>query len=44
MAIRVAHMNDQMKNQQEHFSLKNDLMAHLWNNRKNRQRNNQNNN
>jgi hypothetical protein len=44
MAIRVAHMNDQMKNQQEHFSLKSDLMMHLWNNRKNRQCNNQNNN
>jgi hypothetical protein len=27
--IRVAHMNEQMKNQQEHFSLKNNLMEHL---------------
>jgi hypothetical protein len=42
MAIRVAHMNEQMKNQQEHFSLKNDLMNHLW--RKKRQRSSNQNN
>jgi hypothetical protein len=30
MAIRVAHLNQQIKNQEEHLSLKNDLMNHLW--------------
>lgn len=40
IAIRVAHMNEMMKNQQEHLSLKNDLMNHLWQNRSRRQRSN----
>jgi hypothetical protein len=44
MAIRVAHMNEQMKNQQEHFSLKNDLMNHLWQNWKKWQRSSNQNN
>jgi hypothetical protein len=30
VAHRVAHLNTQMKNQHEHFSLKTDLMHHLW--------------
>jgi hypothetical protein len=30
VAHRVAHLKTQMKNQHEHFSLKNDLMHHLW--------------
>jgi hypothetical protein len=30
IAIHVAHLNESIKNQQEHFSLKNDLMSHLW--------------
>jgi hypothetical protein len=30
IAIRVAHLNESIKNQPEHFSLKNDLMSHLW--------------
>jgi hypothetical protein len=30
IAIRVAHMNERMKCQQEHFSLKSDAMNHLW--------------
>jgi hypothetical protein len=38
MAIRVAHLNEEMKNQQEHFSLKSDLMIHLWARKKNRRR------
>jgi ABC-type xylose transport system permease subunit len=33
IAICVTHMNEMMKNQQEHLSLKNDLMNHLWQNR-----------
>jgi hypothetical protein len=36
MAICVAHLNEEMKNQQEHFSVKNDLMNHLWARKKNR--------
>jgi hypothetical protein len=38
IAIRVAHMNERMKCQQEHFSLKNDLMNHLWQRRSRRRR------
>jgi hypothetical protein len=30
IAICVVHMNERMKCQQEHFSLKSDLMTHLW--------------
>jgi hypothetical protein len=36
IAIRVVHMNERMKCQQEHFSLKSDLMNHLWQLRSNR--------
>jgi hypothetical protein len=36
VAHRVAHLNTQMKNQHEHFSLKNDLMHHLWQKRQTR--------
>jgi hypothetical protein len=31
IAIRVAHLNNAMKNIDEHNSLKNDLITHLWN-------------
>jgi hypothetical protein len=40
IAIRVAHMNERMKCQAEHFSLKSDLMNHLWQLRSNRKRGN----
>jgi hypothetical protein len=39
VAIRVAHLNEQIKNQGEHFSLKSDLMNHLWEQKNNRRRN-----
>jgi hypothetical protein len=35
MAISVAHLNEEMKHQQEHFLLKNNLMNHLWARKKN---------
>jgi hypothetical protein len=38
IAIRVAHLNESIKNQQEHFSLKNDLMSHLWERKQHRSR------
>jgi hypothetical protein len=38
LAIRVAHLNESIKNQQEHFSLKNDLMSHLWERKQNQAR------
>jgi hypothetical protein len=31
IAVRVAHLNNAMKNPDEHHSLKNDLITHLWN-------------
>jgi hypothetical protein len=40
IAIRVAHMNERMKCQAEHFSLKSDLMNHLWQLRLKRRRDN----
>jgi hypothetical protein len=40
IAIRVAHLNESIKNQQEHFSLKNDLMSHLWERKQHRSRRN----
>jgi hypothetical protein len=38
IAIHVAHLNESIKNQQEHFSLKNDLMSHLWERKQHRSR------
>jgi hypothetical protein len=40
IAIRVAHFNNAMKNADEHHSLKNDLITHLWNRHHNAQNNN----
>jgi hypothetical protein len=44
MAIRVGAVNENIRNTAEHFSLKSDLMEHLWHRRRNRrQRRNTNN-
>jgi hypothetical protein len=44
MAIRVGALNENIRNNAEHFSLKSDLMEHLWRHRSNRrQRRNTNN-
>jgi hypothetical protein len=40
IAVRVAHMNERMKCQEEHFSLKSYLMNHLWQLRSKRRRDN----
>jgi hypothetical protein len=40
IVIRVAHLNESIKNQQEHFSLKNDLMSHLWERKQHRSQGN----
>jgi hypothetical protein len=36
MAIRVGAVNENIRNTAEHFSLKSDLMEHLWHRRSNR--------
>jgi hypothetical protein len=36
MAIRVGAVNENIQNAAEHFSLKSDLMEHLWHRRSNR--------
>jgi hypothetical protein len=40
MAIRVGTLNENIRNTAEHFSLKNDLMEHLWRRRSNQRQGN----